>query len=83
MEFEEILNQILNQIIGQVSIFSSSQQLYHLSNYANCVIHGLLNLDGLTFRLEIAPFVHWCFIHNREAETNTLGGWRGHFLNDM
>ena len=39
--------------------------------------------DGRIFRLEIAPFVHWRFIQDRDAETNTLGGWRGHFLNHM
>ena len=50
--------------------------------FSNKHNHGL-NLHGLTFRFEIAPFVHWRFIHNGDAETNTLGGWRVHFLNHM
>ena len=38
---------------------------------------------GPIFHLEIALLIDWRFIHNRDAKTNTLGGWRGHFLNHM
>ena len=48
---------------------------YHYMAY--CKRHGHI------FHLEIAPLVHWRYTYNRVAESGTLGGWRGHFLNHM